>query len=190
MSIKVKGNSKIALPGGQARLREAILYVSDAYRDAEIFGQTKLNKTIWRADFRAFAERGVPVTGREYQRLINGPCLVEMVPVQRELALDNLISYRHTKVGKKMETRVVPTVSPSIRYLGREDLPYLDEAIRHYWDQSATEASDESHGPAWRTHRNGQRLNYETALLIDGTPGLLQFARLESLGRAGRWQTA
>jgi hypothetical protein len=71
MAIRIKGNSKIALPGGQARLREAILYVSDAYRDAEIFGQTKPNKVIWRADFRSFAElrsfaeRGIPVTGRE-----------------------------------------------------------------------------------------------------------------------------
>jgi hypothetical protein len=42
---------KVPLPGGQKRLREAVLYVSAACKDAERFGLVKLNKIIWRADF-------------------------------------------------------------------------------------------------------------------------------------------
>lgn len=189
-ALRPKGNSKIPLPGGQSRLREAILHVSHAFRTAEKFGQTKLNKTIWRADFRAFAERGIPVTGREYQRLDQGPCLVEMVPVQRDLAAEGIIRFEDTMVGRRREVRVVPTGNrPNIRYLSDDDLAYLDEAVAYYWDKTATETSDESHGPAWQTHVNRQRLNYETALLIDGALAPSQMERLDQMAHAGHWRT-
>jgi len=54
---------RVNLPGGRARLRGAILYVS---------------KACEAAPFDSFAERGQPVTGRQYQRLPQGPAPIEM----------------------------------------------------------------------------------------------------------------
>src|SRR6478672_8661822 len=76
---------KVPLAGGQRRLREAVLYVSNACTEAERFGLVKLNKIIWRADFESFAQRGQPVTGRQYQRLPQGPAPIEMKPVLNEM---------------------------------------------------------------------------------------------------------
>lgn len=183
--------ARIALPGGQDRLRDAILYVSDSCQSAPRFGQVKLNKIIWRADFRAFADRGVPVTGRAYQRLPQGPALVEMKPVQREMAEAGLIRVETQDLGSGfVEERVIPLVPVRTNYLSRSDLSYLDEAIVHYWDKTAREASDESHGVAWLTHRNKQRFSYLAALLSDEEPGGEQLHRLEVLGQRRRWQSA
>jgi hypothetical protein len=76
---------QVKLPGGQSRLREAALYVMTRCANAEAFGLVKLNKILWRADFKAYAARRVPVTGRQYQRLAQGPAPVEMLPVLQEL---------------------------------------------------------------------------------------------------------
>jgi hypothetical protein len=109
-----------------------------------------------------------------------------MVPVQRELTLENLIRTESVKMGRRStEVRVVPLSTPKLRYLGDEDRSYLDESIRHYWDTLAIEVSDESHGPAWRTLHNRQRFFYEAALLTDSQPRDEQMARLESMGRFG-----
>ena len=54
----------IGLQGGQDRLRQLTLYVSREFATAARFGLVKLNKTLWKADFDAYANRRVPVTGR------------------------------------------------------------------------------------------------------------------------------
>ena len=51
---------RFKLPGGQRRLREMVLYVSERNSDTERFGLVKLNKILWKADFSAFADRGIP----------------------------------------------------------------------------------------------------------------------------------
>src|ERR1700720_1644773 len=88
---------KVQLPGGQKRLREAILYVSHACEAAPLFGLVKLNKILWRADFESFAERGQPITGRQYQRLPQGPAPVEMLPLLNEMQAEGLIRIERTK---------------------------------------------------------------------------------------------
>src|SRR4051812_28498645 len=90
---------KVELPGGQRRLREAILYVSEKCVEARFFGKVKLNKIIWRADFESFAQRGQPVTGRQYQRLKQGPAPVEMLPLLNELQAEGLLTIRIVQQG-------------------------------------------------------------------------------------------
>ena len=179
------------LPGGQARVREAVLYVSWECRNATRFGQTKLHKILWRADFKSFAERGIPVTGRRYQRLKQGPCLQEMLPLQKTLIEKGAIALHRVDLGGGfMEERVVPAGRPEPEHLSERDLYFLDEAVLHYWDKTARETSDEAHGVAWSTHGDKQVLPYELALLSDEPPSDDQTRRLEILGHLRRWQTA
>src|ERR1700688_4900638 len=99
-SARPKLTWKAQLPGGQRRLREAVLYVSQKCEQAPYFGKVKLNKIIWRADFESFAQRGQPVTGWQYQRLKQGPAPVEMLPVLNELQADGLLRIQKTMEGE------------------------------------------------------------------------------------------
>jgi len=159
---------KVNLPGGQDRLSEAILYVSDKCKNASRYGLIKLNKIIWRADFAAFAARKVPVTGRAYQKLEHGPAPVEMRPLLREMERDHWIEIDQNDLGNNMvEQRVFSVVPPNSRYFSQSDFEFLDAAIEYYWDKTGTEASDDSHDVAWKTREIGDEMPYELAFLSD-----------------------
>jgi hypothetical protein len=158
---------RVDLSGGQRRLKEAILYVALKGRPMKLFGRVKLNKIIWRADFRSFYERRQPVTGRSYQKLKFGPALIEMVPVMQDLFRENLLVEEPEQYGRKKEYRPVAKVEPVLRLFSPEDLDFLDESLRHYWDKTGTESSDESHGIAWKSREIGDAIPYEAAYFED-----------------------
>jgi Protein of unknown function (DUF4065) len=105
--IRPKLTWKVHLPGGQRRLREAVLYVSKHCESAPLFGLVKLNKIMWRADFDSFAQRGQPVTGRQYQRLPQGPAPAETLPVLNELVADKLLRIERSTVGGYEQQRPI-----------------------------------------------------------------------------------
>src|SRR5260370_40915264 len=110
-----KLTSSVPLPDGQVRLRQLVLYVAEECREAPHFGLTKLNKIIWRADFTSYAERGVPVTGRAYQRLKFGPAPIEMLPVLNELEQRGDIEYLETEFGDEIaEKRVIAKTKSNV----------------------------------------------------------------------------
>ena len=178
---------KVPLPGGQRRLREAVLYVARACESAPLFGLVKLNKIIWRADFDSFAERGQPVTGRQYQRLPQGPAAVEMLPVLNELQADGLLRIDRTRVVDFEEHRPVALADPVVNLFSRGDLDYLDRAVSIYWEKSGRETSDISHGVAWKSRADGEPMPYELAYLSDTPIGVGQRGRLLKLATDNRW---
>lgn len=50
-----------------ARFREAVMYVAWRMRGDEGFGRVKLAKTLFYADFEAYAGEGEAVTGAKYE---------------------------------------------------------------------------------------------------------------------------
>lgn len=180
----------VPLADGQKRLRALILYVAEECREAPRFGLVKLNKILWRADYSAFAERGRPVTGRAYQRLKWGPAPVEMKPLLREMFEAHDISYSDTDFGDdKVESRVIPEVPVDVRVFPAEDLRFVDRAISYYWDKTGTEASDDSHGVAWKTREDGDPMPYELAFLSDRKLEGRQLTRLVEMATAQGWKS-
>jgi len=170
------------MPGGQNRLRQMILYVATQCREARFFGATKLNKIIWKADFDSFAERHQPVTGRQYLKQKFGPALREMLPVQREMLQDGLIEFERRDFGDDIvEQRTIALVEANLSLFSDVDLEYVRRSIRHYWDKTGMESSDESHGIAWLTRAIGASMPYESALLSDRVPSKSQMERLKRL---------
>ena len=164
---RVNVTYRIDLSGGQRRLKEAILYVAKQGRPMKFFGRIKLNKIIWRADFRSFYERHQPVTGRTYQKLKWGPALIEMMPVMQDLFREDLLVEEPEQHGGKTEYRPVAKADPVLRLFSPEDIEFLDESLRHYWNKTGTEASDESHGIAWKSRQIGDAIPYEAAYFED-----------------------
>ena len=180
---------KVNLPGGQSRLREAALYVMGKCAEADAFGLTKLNKILWRADFRAYAARRVPVTGRQYQRLPQGPVPFEMYPVLQDMQRDGDIRIDIRPVGSFKEMRPVALVQPSMRYFSADDVAYLDASIEGYWDHSARGVSRDSHGVAWETRENGDPMPYDLALLSDEKMAAWEVEQFTRLAEARGWQS-
>ena len=180
---------KIELSGGQNRLKEAILYVCQKASEMEFFGAIKLNKILWRADFRSYAERQIPVTGRQYQRLAMGPAPVEMPPVVNDLLRTGAIVIERRRVGRHEERRHIAKAAPVLRAFSPEDLDYLGEAIEHYRYLTGSEASDESHGVAWKTREDGDPMPYQSAYFEDGPLPKSTLDKLESIARTRNWQS-
>jgi len=172
----------VPLPGGQARVREAILYIAFKCAGSRYFGGVKLNKIIWKADFNSFAARGLPVTGRAYKRRPFGPALHEMLPVHRNMTREGLIRVEKRDFGDGfVEDRTIACAEPRFSYLGPEDIAFIDKAIEYYWEMTGGETSDESHGPAWRTRKDNDPMPYELAYLNDKPLTLPQIVHIESL---------
>jgi len=176
------------LPGGQDRLRQMILYISTRCIEAQRFGSTKLNKILWKADFDAFASRGIPVTGRSYQRLDLGPAPRELLPLRREMVEQGQIKIEKINLGDDIiEDRTVPLVSYDLSLFEKDDIRFVDEAIKYYWDKSGRETSNDSHGVAWETHLNGQTLSYELSYLSDEPLTEAQKSRLTRKAQKAGW---
>lgn len=181
----------VDLPGGQRRLAEAVLYVSQKCEGAPYFGLVKLNKIIWRADFESFAERGQPVTGRQYQRLKQGPAPVEMLPVLNELQAGGILAIKKNPQpnSNREEQRPVALEDPVLTFFSRQDLDYLDRAIAAYWEMTGTEVSKLSHGAAWQSREDGESMPYELAYLSDEPIGSGQKSKLLKLAQSHGWQS-
>lgn len=154
------------------------------------FGLVKLNKIIWKADFDSFAARGVPITGREYRRQIYGPVPREMKPLHDEMLREGAIRIeRRVYSDDVVEHRTVPQDIPDLSFFTDEDMTFIDASISHYWKMTGEETSDESHGIAWKTRRNGDPMPYESAILSNLELGPSQRRRIEEMIRQRQLMT-
>ncbi len=177
-----------ALSGGaRERLRELILYVSENCEKAERFGMIKLNKIIWRADFMAFEKRHTPITGAGYQKLQHGPALIDMKPVLREMRDRKDIEIEAIDVDGKREQRVIAILPSHANYFSAEDLKFVDEAIAYYWNKTGTEASDDSHGVAWKTREERDKIPYEATFLNDAKLSGERKKKFAKMAHEKRW---
>jgi len=180
---------KVDLPGGQSRLREAVLYICAKCEAAPYFGLTKLNKILWFSDFSSFAERNQPVTGRTYQRLEHGPAPVEMLPLLSDMQKNNEISIESSRILTFDERRPKALVSASMRDFSPSDRAYIDRAIDRFWDLPALSVSDVSHGVGWKSRVNGDLMPYQLSYLSDERLGSAAKARLIKVAKAHKWRS-
>jgi hypothetical protein len=182
--------TSIRLPGGQDRLRQMILYVSARCVSARRFGLIKLNKTLWKADFDAYAARQKPITGRPYQRLELGPAPKEMPRVLSDLLRDGMIELVETDFGDGIvEKKPVTGARPNLDYFTPEDMDFVEASISYYWDKTGIETSDDSHGIAWLSRMNGDPMFYELSYISDQQIGPKQRMRLLDRAKKGAWRS-
>jgi hypothetical protein len=168
-----------------------ILYVSQKAAEMPRYGKTKLNKILWDADFSAFAARGVPVTGRPYQKLQAGPAPVEMPTLLAEMKDAGLIELELADFGGGfVEQRVIAKVNAALRFFSADDLSFMDRSIERLWGMSARQASEFSHGVAWKTREDLDPLPYESALLSDEELSGEALARIKERAYEQGWKSS
>jgi hypothetical protein len=177
----------VKLVGGQDRLRDLILYVAKRCERATRLGRVKLNKIIWKADFDSYAARKVPITGGRYQRLALGPALKDMAPTLQRMRDAGLLREDETifseGASEIIEFRPIALVEPNLSLFTEEDIKFVDAAIAYYWAMTGNETSDDSHGIAWKTRKNGDPMPYELAFLSGKKIGGNQISRFSKTAR-------
>jgi hypothetical protein len=169
------------------RFRELLVYVARKTGDDPRFGDVKVNKVLWFADFRAYNELGRPITGARYHKLALGPAAAAFKPARDALVGDGAL-----KVGSRMAGTRQQTVTKALREANTdlftdEQLRLVDEIIAWLGPKSANDVSDLSHeqSPGWQMVEHKQTIPYETALISTDPPSERTLARGREL--AGRF---
>lgn len=168
----------------RSKLKQLILYVASRMKDAELFGATKLNKVLYRAEYSAYRELGRKLTTFQYQKNANGPTLRAFLPITLEMKESGLIEIEDRRVGHATEHRVIPLVPPDPKVFSKEEMRIIDREIERAWDLTATQVSDEEHETApWYATRMGETIKVELSFVED--PGNIVPLSHEEEERAG-----
>jgi len=151
------------------RLKQMILYIADRMKGAEFFGQTKLNKILYRAEFAAYRELGHMLTGYNYQKNFKGPTLRAFVPVTKEMVTEGLLAWEEHRQGPEgVELRADPQVKADLAPFQEAELAIIDREINSAWDLSGRGISDEEHRTAaWYATKTGETIRPQLAFVED-----------------------
>ncbi len=179
-----------------AKLREAILYLSILTERDRHCGAIKLNKLLFYSDFLAYRRFGEPITGQQYQRLTWGPCPRRMKPVLEAMEKAGDIATREEPVfGRFKQKRTFAKRTADLSHFSPAEVDLFREVVYRFWDTSATDISDLSHDfIGWQLAKDGETIPYGTVLIGTRKPTdreikigrhLEKFAR-ETLSRNAR----
>ena len=175
---------------GDAKLRELILYIADECANAPKFGMTKLNKILYFSDFLWYRQTGKPITGTKYMHLPNGPAPQRMVPIREQMIANGDIFIKQREFpNHPPQQRIIAIEKADLdKHFTPGQIAFIDEVIRILWDADANEASDLSHGTAWKVYNIDKELiPYEAALLSDEKITAGDIARTGELTKQYGW---
>jgi hypothetical protein len=154
------------------RLRQLILYIADRMRDAPFFGETKLNKVLYRSEFSAFRELGNLLTNFHYMKNERGPTLRAYLPIMSEMREEGLLTWELRQHGPWEERRPVPGVAWEREAYEPEEWALVDAEIERAYNLTAKQMTDEEHATAvWFATRMRENIPPELAFVED--PGLI-----------------
>ncbi|MBI1258411.1 MAG: DUF4065 domain-containing protein [Chloroflexi bacterium] len=149
------------------KLRELILHITKASRFDEKFGKTKLVKILYFSDFTSFRLTGKPITGSKYVKLPSGPMpddfnsLLAEMGAERDIHVDKQLipGYSHPQI------RVVALREPNYKIFSAQDIAYVDDIIRSFWNSSGTDTADLTHGEVFKLLNPLEAIPYEASII-------------------------
>jgi hypothetical protein len=153
----------------EAKFTELMVYVATRMANDASFGATKLNKVMFFADFWHYAQYGRPITGAEYQKLINGPAPRRLLPVQDALFQRDEAHQVRVRVGSYQQKRFVPLREPNLAIFTAQEIDFVDHVINILRDSTATRVSQLSHQlAAWQMAGVGGTIPYNAIFIYNG----------------------
>ena len=173
---------------GTQRFRELIIYISAKSVHDVHFGAVKLNKVLYYSDFSAFKKFGIPLTGRVYFRLPQGPAPRALLPIRSELEREGAIRIDKISLGNGIrQDRTIALRAPVLELFTADEIALVDAVIEQLWDQTATQVSDASHDVRWKVLQDRDFLPYEFAYLESGAVSKAELQRTEELAEKLGW---
>jgi hypothetical protein len=154
------------------KFKDLMLYFSQRGIDEGItIGSTKLNKLLFFADFRAYEQRGEPITGARYQKLQWGPAARALLPIRQELVDDGEADFRQGD-AEYLNDVLVPLGEPKFSSLSDDDRKIADDVFEELRSYTAIGASDYSHlkSAGWRVVGLKEDIPYESAFVLSDPP--------------------
>ena len=155
----------------EKRLAELILYICQQLADDPYFGQTKLNKVLFFADFDAYGKWGKTLSGGEYQHIQQGPCVRRMKPVQEAMIEAKDLELQAVEFHSFCQERLVNLRAPNLELFTRDEIALIDNWIARLRIMSAKEASELSHQTAaWQMTKQGELIDPNLVFIAWGAP--------------------
>ena len=171
---------KVDLSGGQRRLKEAI-YVK-ARRANEVFWSRQTQQDNLEGGLSIILRTAPAGDGSHLSKAQWGPALIDYGADNAGFISLSFSSIEEPEVhGGKTEYRPVAKVDPVLRLFSPEDIEYLDQSLRHYWEKTGTETSDASNTASLEISGEiGDAIPYEAAYFEDKSLPKATLQRLQS----------
>jgi uncharacterized phage-associated protein len=176
------------IPYREDKLKEMIVYIADRTADDLTFGDTKLNKALFFADFFHYGFHGKPITGAEYQKLKFGPAPRRLVPARKALEKEDAVEV--IKRGRAFQhTYMLANRKPNTRMFNQTELDLVDEVLDMLRHDTAVSASEFSHqeSAGWQLVEMGETIPYETVFVSTTKPPRRAFERGRELAAEHGW---
>ena len=176
------------LPDRELRFKELVVYISDQCLDDPTFSKVKLFKVLFYSDFEAYGHHGKPITGVSYKKLPLGPAPAIYERMQEEMVRDRLIRVVERRVIDHSRQRVLPLKEPSFDLFEARQISLVDEWIRFFWNKTAKEISEFSHGKAWKLANMYELIPYEAVFISDDPVTYEDVDRVKELAAKFGWK--
>jgi len=155
------------LENKSARFKELVLYVANECVEDPTYSKVKLLKILFHADFESYGRYRTPITGMPYRKLPYGPCPATFPRIEEEMIRDRQIHIHRQRVHDYTSQRLLPLLEPTFEHLIARDTFVVNFWIRFFWNKSAKEVSEYSHGKAWKIAKDGELIPYEAVFISD-----------------------
>jgi hypothetical protein len=175
------------LANKEARFKELVLYVSHSCMDDPTYSKIKLLKILFFSDFESYGLYGAPITGMPYRKLPFGPCPADFPRIQEEMVRDNQIKIFSRRVYEHSSQRLFPLQAPTFDFLSARDISVVDGWIHFFWNKTAKEVSEYSHGKAWKITMESELIPYEAVFISNEPVTFEDVARVRELAAQYGW---
>jgi uncharacterized phage-associated protein len=152
------------------RFREWVLYIVWRTKDDPQFGRTKVAKTLFYADFGAYADEGQPLTGATYEHWQFGPFPPVLYEVEEGLVADGRAALEQSEFAGD-ESKLIALDEPDIDRLPEWERTFVDMKIQEIARERSWRVSDLSHEhPGWIATGDREQIPYEAALISPDPP--------------------
>ncbi len=179
---------EFALDNKEQRFKELVIYVAHSCVEDPTYSKTKLLKILFHSDFDSYGRYRVPITGMPYRKLPYGPCPAIFPRMQQEMIRDRQIHIVTKRVHDFPSQRLFPLQDPTFEYLSARDLFVVNNWIQFFWNKSAKEVSDYSHGKAWAIAGDSELIPYEAVFISDEPVTFEDVALVKELAAKYGWK--
>lgn len=172
----------------ELRFKELVLYVAHACLDDPTYSKVKLLKILFYSDFESYGRYGAPITGMPYRKLPHGPVPATFPRLQEEMIRDRQIRIVMRPVYEHSSQRFLPLQDPTFNLLSARDIAVVDGWIRFFWNKTAKEVSEYSHGKAWKIAGENELIPYEAVFISDEPATFEEAERLKELAAKYGWK--
>lgn len=150
------------------KYKELILLVAKEGEHYGGLGQLQFNKALVDCDLTFYLETGQPMTGQKVQNERNGPISAPLVPVTREMLLeDGSLEVEAVAAGPHTKRVFKALQEPDLSYFSEDEIELVREKVKFWSAYSYDEASALSHKlfAGWHFSDEGDEIPYPSMLL-------------------------